>query len=147
MAGQSTLQALNEEACLSLLSGGGIGRLAYVGRFGLTVFPVNYKLYKGDILFRTAVDSPLDEDLRTGIADAEYKVAFEVDQINFVEREGWSVLVQGAAHHVDSEAERASLADANVEPWPSGSREHFIRITPTRITGRSVTRSGEEPPA
>jgi hypothetical protein len=48
----------------------------------LAVLPVNYKLYNGAIVFRTAEHGPLDEDLRTGITDAEFKVAFEIDDID-----------------------------------------------------------------
>jgi hypothetical protein len=32
----------------------------------------------GTVVFRTREGSALSEDLRTGIADAEYKVAFEI---------------------------------------------------------------------
>lgn len=133
---------LDEAECLRLIAPGGIGRLAYTGRYGLTVLPVNYSLHEGTILFRTASDSPTDEDLRTGIADAEYKVAFEIDDIDPAARSGWSVLVQGAAHHVDSPAERASVRDADVEPWAGGKRELFVRVIPTRITGRRVRPRG-----
>jgi nitroimidazol reductase NimA-like FMN-containing flavoprotein (pyridoxamine 5'-phosphate oxidase superfamily) len=131
-------QRLNEAECLRLISPGGVGRLAYTGRFGLTVLPVNYKLHEGTIVFRTTQDSPTDEDLRTGIRGAEFKVAFEIDAINPAEREGWSVLIQGSAHHVESAAERASVLEAAVEPWAGGTRELFLRIVPTRITGRRV---------
>src|SRR5690242_10694161 len=72
---------LDEAECLRLISSGGVGRLAYSGQFGPTVLPVLYKLYGGTILFRTAHDSSTDEDLRTGIAGAEFKVAFEIDDI------------------------------------------------------------------
>jgi hypothetical protein len=65
--------------CLRLISPGGIGRIAYSGRSGVTVLPVSYRLHQGAIVFRTAQDSPLEEDLRTGIADAEYKVGSEID--------------------------------------------------------------------
>lgn len=44
------------------------------------------------IVFRTAQDTYTDEDLRTGIADAEYNVAFEIDQIDQIDPEtgqGW----------------------------------------------------------
>jgi hypothetical protein len=104
----------------------------------VTVLPVNYKLHEGAVVFRTAQDGPLDEDLRTGIARAEYKVAFEIDDFDLVAREGWSILIQGAAHHVDSEEERASVLEAGVEPWPGGKREHFLRIIPLRISGRRI---------
>jgi nitroimidazol reductase NimA-like FMN-containing flavoprotein (pyridoxamine 5'-phosphate oxidase superfamily) len=133
---------LDEAECLRLIAPGGIGRLAYTGRYGLTVLPVNFTLHEGTILFRTASDSPTDEDLRTGIADAEYKVAFEIDDIDPAARSGWSVLVQGSAHHVDSVDERASVQEAAVEPWAGGKRELFVRVIPTRITGRRVRPRG-----
>src|SRR5260370_36763466 len=83
---EAVLEMLDEAECLRLVSPGGIGRLAYTGRFGLTVLPVNYKLHEGSIVFRTAENSPTDEDLRTGIAGAEYKVAFEVDDFDSARR-------------------------------------------------------------
>jgi nitroimidazol reductase NimA-like FMN-containing flavoprotein (pyridoxamine 5'-phosphate oxidase superfamily) len=134
------LEPLDEAECLRLISPGGIGRLAYTGRYGLTVFPVNYKLHDGSIMFRTSPGSPTDEDLRTGIAHAEYEVAFEIDEIDPATEVGWSVLIQGSAHHMATEAERAAVRESGVEPWPGGSREHAISITPTRITGRRLRR-------
>lgn len=134
------METLDEAECLRLVSLGVIGRLAYVGRYDLTVLPVNYRLVDGTILFRTAQDSLTGEDLRTGIRHADYKVAFEVDQFDDAAREGWSVLIQGPAHHLDSDDEQAPALAAGVEPWPSGEKDHFIRITPDRITGRRVRR-------
>lgn len=137
-SGQPGLERLDEAECLRLIAPGGIGRLAFSGRYGPTVFPVNYVLFEGTIVFRTAADSHTDEDLRTGIANAEYKVAFEIDEFDKSAREGWSVLVQGSAHHVDSESERASVLAAGVESWAGGERELFLRVVPTRITGRRI---------
>jgi len=133
------LETLDEAECLRLISPGGIGRIAFTGRYGLTVLPVNYKLYDGGIVFRTVQDSPTGEDLRTGIAHAEYQVAFEIDQINPETRDGWSVLIQGPAHHMASDAEQAAVQASGVTPWPRGAREHAIRITPTTITGRRLS--------
>jgi hypothetical protein len=48
------------------------------------------------------------------------------------------VLLQGPAHHVDSETERKSAEQAGVEPWPAGDRELFVRIVPHRVTGRRI---------
>jgi nitroimidazol reductase NimA-like FMN-containing flavoprotein (pyridoxamine 5'-phosphate oxidase superfamily) len=138
--GRRVLERLDEAESLRLISPGGVGRLAFNGRYGLAVLPVNYRMHDGSVVFRTAQDSPTDEDLRTGIAHAEYRVAFEIDHIDAEAREGWSVLVQGSAHHVDSDEEREAIAGAGVEPWPEGEREHFIRIRPTRITGRRIRR-------
>ena len=96
----------------ALIAAGGVGRIGYTSRFGPVVLPVNYDLYEGTIVFRTGLHSSMVEDLHTGIADAEYKVAFEIDEIQPVTQEGWSVLVQGSAHFVESEAELAPIARA-----------------------------------
>jgi nitroimidazol reductase NimA-like FMN-containing flavoprotein (pyridoxamine 5'-phosphate oxidase superfamily) len=132
------METLDEAECLRLVPTQSIGRLAFVGSFDLTVQPVNFRLVDGAILFRTAQDSLTGEDLRTGIEHAEYKVAFEVDSFDEKAREGWSVLIQGPAHHVESDDEREAALAAGVEPWPDGDKEHFIKITPVRITGRRV---------
>jgi len=132
------LEHLDEAECLRLISPGGIGRLAYMGRYGLTVLPVNYKLHAGAIMFRTAQDSPTGEDLQTGIAHAEYSVAFEIDEIDPVAHEGWSVLIHGPAHHMTTDDERAEVEESGVEPWPGGAKEQAIRITPDRIAGRRL---------
>ncbi len=137
---EPVLENLDEDECLRLISPGGIGRLAYLGRNGLTVLPVNYRLHEGAIVFRTAQDSPTGEDLRTGIEHAEYRVAFEIDEFDVVAREGWSVLIQGPAHHMTSDAERAAVLASGVEPWPAGVREHAIRVTPILISGRRLRR-------
>jgi nitroimidazol reductase NimA-like FMN-containing flavoprotein (pyridoxamine 5'-phosphate oxidase superfamily) len=135
---RAVLETLDEAECWRLISPGGIGRLVFAGRYDLTVLPVNYKIHNGAVLFRTAQAGSTDEDLRTGIEHAEYRVAFEVDDFDAGAREGWSVLVQGPAHHIDSETERADAALADVQPWPDGEREHFISILPARITGRRI---------
>ena len=139
------LEPIDEAECLRLISAGGVGRIGYTGRFGPTVVPVNYALHEGTIVFRTGQHSPMGEDLRTGIEHAESKVAFEIDEISPATREGWSILVQGRAHPVDSETERNSVMQSGVEPWAGGEKELFVRVTPTRITGRRIR--GGRPPA
>jgi nitroimidazol reductase NimA-like FMN-containing flavoprotein (pyridoxamine 5'-phosphate oxidase superfamily) len=132
------MDELDEAESLRLISAGGIGRIAYASRFGPAVLPVNYKWYEGAIVFRTARHSALDEDLQTGISGGDYKVAFEIDEFDVPGRQGWSVLIQGPAHHVEAEAERQAAEQAGVKPWPGGERELFLRIVPQRITGRRI---------
>ena len=138
MADDRTIETLEEAECLRLIAPGGIGRIAYASRWGQAVLPVNYRLHEGAIVFRTALHSALDEDLQTGIGDAEYKVAFEIDELDMTGRQGWSVLIQGPAHRVESEDERASAMNAGVSNWAPGNRELFVRIVPSRITGRRI---------
>jgi nitroimidazol reductase NimA-like FMN-containing flavoprotein (pyridoxamine 5'-phosphate oxidase superfamily) len=140
-ATHAVLEQLDEAECLRLIAGGGIGRIAYTGKYDLTVLPVNYKLHDGAILFRTSADSLTADELRTGLAGSEYRVAFEVDDFNHASRDGWSVLVQGPAHHLDDEAERADALAAGVEAWPGGEHDHFIKVSPMRVTGRRIHRA------
>jgi nitroimidazol reductase NimA-like FMN-containing flavoprotein (pyridoxamine 5'-phosphate oxidase superfamily) len=140
---EPVVEVLDEPECLSLIAGGGVGRIGYTSRFGPAVVPVNYHLYERTIVFRTGLHSSMVADLQTGIADAEYNVAFEIDQLQPVTQEGWSVLVQGSAHFVDSDEELAPIARLGVHAWAGGPKEQFLRIVPTHITGRRIRRSDE----
>src|SRR5271166_3467810 len=133
-----TIEELAEAESLRLISAGGIGRIAYMSRFGPAVLPVNYKWYDGAIASGSARHSAPDEDLQTGTAGHDYLVALEVDDNGLRGREGWSVLLQGPAHHVESEEARARATEAGVEPWAPGDRELFLRIVPNRVTGRLI---------
>lgn len=129
---------LDEDQCMQLISPGGVGRIAYSSRYGTAILPVHYKVHDGAIVFRTAEHGPLDEDLRTGIEGADYTVAFEIDNVDEASREGWSVLLHGPAHHVVTDEDRAWAEKADVETWPPGAQELFVRIIPSRVTGRRV---------
>ena len=69
-------------------------------------------------------------------------VAFEIDSIDEAAREGWSVLIRGPAHHMDTLTEHDRAMQTGVEPWAGGEREHAIRITPHRISGRRIRQAG-----
>jgi nitroimidazol reductase NimA-like FMN-containing flavoprotein (pyridoxamine 5'-phosphate oxidase superfamily) len=134
------LEHLDEPGCMELLADGGMGRLVFTSRYGPTALPVMYKIDGGSIVLGTW-HRVFDEDLRTGIADADYQVAVEADQIDAQAREGWIVLARGAAHHLDTEAQRAPIIDAGLEPWIEEIPAHYIRVTPTTIFGIRVSRT------
>jgi hypothetical protein len=126
---------LSEAECMDLLAHGGVGRLVFTSRYGPTALPVVYRIDGESIVLGTWNPAVFDEDLRTGIAHADYQVAVEADQIDPEARAGWFVLAQGAAHHLDTEAERVPFIDAGLEPWIEGVPAHFIRVTPTHFFG------------
>jgi nitroimidazol reductase NimA-like FMN-containing flavoprotein (pyridoxamine 5'-phosphate oxidase superfamily) len=135
------VEPLSEAECLELLASGELGRLVYSGRYGPTALPVVYRVDKGSVVLGTWDPVLFDEDLRTGIAEAEYQVAVEADHIDVASREGWIVLVRGAAHHLDTEAERAPFIDAGLEPWTEDVPAHYIRVNPTAIWGNRTRRA------
>jgi hypothetical protein len=95
-------------------------------------------MHDGSIVFRTYRLTFTEEDLRTGIAQAEYQVVVEVDQVDPEVHEGWVVLVRGTAHHVDTEAERASISTVGLQSWVEAEPEHFIRVVPISIAGQRL---------
>src|SRR5690348_9277472 len=91
---------LSEAECMELLASGGVGRLVFTSRYGPTALPVVYRIDGESIVLGTWDPAVFDEDLRTGIAHADYQVALEADQIDPEARAGWFVLAQGAAQHL-----------------------------------------------
>jgi transcriptional regulator with XRE-family HTH domain len=136
-AAAPVLEVVEPEECLRLIAPGGIGRVAFNNLSGPIVLPVNYRVRDGSVVFRTAYGGPMDQDLRTGLEGVDIKVGFQVDRIDEARRAGWSVLIQGPAHHVP-EDEVSAVADADVTPWAGGERQLYIRIVPHQITGRRV---------
>ena len=141
VSARRVLAPLSEAECMQLLASGGLGRLVYNSRYGPTALPTTYMIDGESIVLGTWDPALFDEDLRTGIAHAEYEVAVEVDQIDLEAREGWIVLVRGAAHHIDTEAERAPLIGPDLEPWIEGVPAHLIRVTPTSTWGNRILRA------
>src|ERR1700756_2999285 len=86
---RSVVDRLDEAECMELLGTARIGRLIYNSRYGPVALPSEYKIHEGSIVFRTYRTLFTEEDLRTGIAHAEYHVAVEVDQTDPEAREGW----------------------------------------------------------
>ena len=127
------LQPLDRSQCLAHLAEGVVGRLAVIDGATPTILPVNYQLDGESILFRT------DPGLKLS-AGPRSPVSFEIDEIDRATRTGWSVLVAGHLEEVtryDRTWQRATSLP--VDPWAGGAKEHWMRLVPTRITGRVVT--------
>ena len=135
------LCTLSPAECFDLLEPGGIGRVGFVSADGIMMLPVNFAVRGRTIIFRTAPDTLL-------ALYANAAVSFQVDRVDETLHEGWSVLVQGRAREVTDEREVQHLEDtAALEPWAGGARDVYVRIAPTRISGRRIQSSLAEPPA
>ncbi|HXB48433.1 MAG TPA: pyridoxamine 5'-phosphate oxidase family protein [Streptosporangiaceae bacterium] len=136
------VEQMDEAECLGLVSGGGVGRIAYSGQFGVAVLPVSYKVLEGSIVVRTPLGSTTDEDLRTGIRGADYRVTFEIDQVDRDAQEGWFVVIRGPARHVEADDDCLSAWLRATRPSDWRTPEHFVRITPTEIVGHRLRPGG-----
>jgi nitroimidazol reductase NimA-like FMN-containing flavoprotein (pyridoxamine 5'-phosphate oxidase superfamily) len=105
-----------------------VGRLAIpLPKAGPLVVPVNYVMDGDVVVFRSDPGAKLD-------AIALEPVSFEVDEVDRVTRTGWSVLVTGTAHVAD----RDEVDDLRLQAWVAGTKEHWVRIVPSSITGRRI---------
>ena len=131
-ARQHALRKLSPDECLDLLEPGGVGRIGFSSTDGIMMLPVNFAVMAKAIIFRTAPDTLL-------ALYADTQVSFQADHLDEALHEGWSVLVQGRAHTVTDERQVKHLQDrTHLQPWAAGARDVYIRITPTRITGRCI---------
>ncbi|MFB7596164.1 pyridoxamine 5'-phosphate oxidase family protein [Streptomyces sp. NPDC056160] len=130
------LTDLSPQECRALLSTHGVGRIAFTTPQGPAAFPVNYDVMDDAVFFRTAPGSA-----PAGAVGNE--VAFEVDRIDEAMSRGWSVLVVGRAEAVEDPQTTRRLGEwARSEPWAGGERPLWVRVLPTRLTGRRITPAG-----
>jgi nitroimidazol reductase NimA-like FMN-containing flavoprotein (pyridoxamine 5'-phosphate oxidase superfamily) len=127
------LQTLTPVECFDLLEPGGIGRVAFTSPADeIMILPVNFAMTGKSIIFRTAPDTLL-------AVYANAKVSFEADRLDEALHEGWSVLVHGHAHKITDERGVKHLEDrTHLQPWAAGARDVYVRIAPTRISGRRI---------
>jgi transcriptional regulator with XRE-family HTH domain len=131
--GSPVLERLDDEACMRLLEGGGIGRIVFAGEAGLTALPVNFALLDGDVVLRTGADGAIAEAIGPNGAS----VGFEVDHLDDALAEGWSVLIRGHAQPVgDDHLER--VQKLQIESWAGGKRDLYVRVVPSELTGRAI---------
>ena len=101
---RSGMDILSYDESVQLLRRCSVGRVAVhlVGEFP-TILHVNYAFDEHDVLFRTNEGSTLHRgDHRT--------VAFEIDGIDRIYHEGWSVLVVGTLEAVNTPEQLAAYA-------------------------------------
>lgn len=126
-------ERLTPEECWKMLGDDGIGRLATVvvdpvtGSASPDIFPINYLVHEGKILFRSAPGSKLMD-----IA-AQSAVAFEAD--GHRGRTHWSVVVRGQASRIlfDEVIESSGILD--LEATHPSEKWNYLQIEADVITG------------
>ena len=126
------LQILPEEECLDLLGSASLGRIGVTMGALPAIFPVNYGVVAGAVVFYTGDGVKLRAALEGAV------VAFEVDHIDVAGRGGWSVMVIGLAEEVGDAWELAAVERLGLRPLAGGDRNHVVRIRPQFISGRRV---------
>lgn len=118
--------------CRERIAHGGVGRIVWCAHGRPQIYPVNYAVVDGDIVFRTAPYTGL------GMQVASQPVVFEVDEIDHDAQRGWSVVVEAEATTVNDPDEIMRLRRVGPQPWAEGQRQLLIRLHPQRMSGRIV---------
>jgi hypothetical protein len=124
------VHVLTVHDCLDLLRGDEVGRLAISRIAHPDVFPVNYTVDHGTVVFRTAPGTKLDALTR------EHDVTFEADGFDRASGDAWSVIIKGSAERIEAPHDRFDAADLPLFPWHTGPKQHFVRVVPVEMTGR-----------
>jgi uncharacterized protein len=126
------LEHLDEAMCWRLLEDGTVGRLAVAVGRQPDIFPVSYLVRDRSIMFRTAGGTKLAGALLGGL------VAFEIDAVDEDNRVGWSVVVHGTATEAETLDEVLAAEQLPLEPWVDATKDRWVTITPTEVTGRRI---------
>ncbi len=133
--GRPSIRELTVDECTALVAPGGVGRIVFTDERGPVAWPVNFRVFEGDIIFRTATGASVLDHL-VGADAAPEDLSFEVDRLDDALTEGWSVLITGHGRLVADPIERVQVESLAVEPWPGGALEVLVRLTPHTVTGR-----------
>jgi nitroimidazol reductase NimA-like FMN-containing flavoprotein (pyridoxamine 5'-phosphate oxidase superfamily) len=130
---------LSTEECRELLAAGLVGRVAMCTPLGPHIVPVNYAVVDDGVVLRTSPYSVLGTHARGTT------LALEIDQFDYDQERGWSVVARGRAEAVTG-AEEMSLVRRAWEPraWAAGQRNLFLRVRWSELSGRRLG-SGWDP--
>jgi uncharacterized protein len=126
------MQILLEHECWDLLRRAEVGRLAISIANHPDIFPVNFVVDHGTIVFRTAEGTKLAGSV------LGTSVAFEIDgeSVGPAGSEAWSVVVKGRAVEIESMRELFDAADLPLYPWAAAPKHRFVKVLPDLVTGR-----------
>jgi nitroimidazol reductase NimA-like FMN-containing flavoprotein (pyridoxamine 5'-phosphate oxidase superfamily) len=136
MPNTGELEVLNRRQCLDLLQGVRVGRLVFTEEALPAVQPVNFRVWRDDVVIRVAGGAKLSA------ACGNLIVAFEADELDPDLRAGWSVTVVGHAQPITDVDELVEVSGTFLQPWVAGRRDHFVRIRTEKMTGRRIPERG-----
>jgi nitroimidazol reductase NimA-like FMN-containing flavoprotein (pyridoxamine 5'-phosphate oxidase superfamily) len=129
----SGVEDLPASRCWEIFRDAEFGRLAVIAGDHPELFPINYVVDHGTVVFRTAPGTKLDGALSGA------PVAFEVDGFDPSSGKAWSVVLKGRTERVESIEDVLASLLLPLFPWQAGEKNNFVRIVPGEITGRRFT--------
>ncbi|MHA7210143.1 pyridoxamine 5'-phosphate oxidase family protein [Arthrobacter sp. MDT1-65] len=127
--------------CWALLRTAPVGRLALCQAGRPEIFPINFAVDHGTVVYRTA------EGTKSHAAE-HAPAALEADGSYTDSGTGedmvWSVVVKGDAATIAVTTELLATVQLPLHPWESGRKDRFMRLVPETISGRAFARTSPE---
>jgi len=123
-------EILDEPTCWDLLEANTVGRLAVDVGGQPDIFPINYVVDHGSIVFRTGAGTKLAS------AVLMRHVAFEIDGYDPADRSVWSVVIKGFATELERLTDVLTAEDLPLYPWIATVKPSFVRIDARDVSGR-----------
>lgn len=121
---------MDDRECWRLLETHSVARIAVDVAGRPDIFPINYVVDHGSIVFRTGAGT------KFAAAVLGRYVALEIDGHDGLDRSVWSVIVKGTAHEIDNMFDRFGAEELPLYPWFVSPKPNFVRIHPDLVTGR-----------
>ena len=128
----SSTRILPAHECWELLRQAPFGRLALSVQGEPDIFPINFVVDHGTIVFRTSEGTKSRSSEKSA-------VAFETDGLLDDGAVVWSVVVKGHAATINQTPELMSTVQLPLHPWEAGRKDRFMRLIPETISGRAFT--------
>ena len=129
---------LTEAECWSRLDRHVVARLAIDIAGRPDIFPINYVVDDGSIVFRSGAGTKL-----AGAVLGRH-VAIEIDGLD-IDGTVWSVVVKGIAREITEMTARFEIDELPLYPWVTSHKPNFVRIEPHLITGRRFRITDRDP--
>jgi len=109
-----------------------MGRVAVTIHALPTIFPIDYAVLKGDVVFHIAAGTTLT----AAMCDAV--IAFEVDDIDTSSRVGWSVVVVGRSRELTDPAVIAAIAGLPLGTWADTAGTCVVQLRTDVVSGSEI---------
>lgn len=128
------MEVLDERDCFALLEQAHFGRLGLTVGALPTILPINFALLGRDPVFRTDAGTKLEAATNGNV------LCLEIDDVDTLMHDGWSVVVTGRASVIEDDDELAAARQLPLKPWV-GSGSSYVRIRATMVSGRRLRRA------
>jgi hypothetical protein len=129
---KATVEELSESECWALLRTTSVGRMAVWVDDHPDIFPLNYAVDHGTVVFRSSAGTKVSAAL------SDSPVALEADGYEAETAQVWSVVIRGNAEEIRGQ-DLIGTIDLPLFPWQAGDKGRFIRIVPATTSGRRFT--------